>query len=732
MIDFGIGEGNSVDEGSRTRRSLHQVYVSSLGTPTYMSPEQAGLSGLDVDTRSDIYSLGVLLYELLTGTTPLDKTEIQEQAYEELCRQIREVDAPKPSTRFSTLNDAQRSTVAEQRQIEPRELRQTLNGDLDRVVLKSIEKDRDRRYGSPQDLAADIKRFLEDKPVLAVPPSQWYLARKYMRRHRTAIFTAATVASILVLATGLSTWQAVGLARANRIAKERTIAAELSAKEALNAKGIAEAASDSAAASERRTAELAEERRRLLYANNMQLADQLWKSEEGVPADIHNLLSAWIPSDGRPDLRDFVWRYQWTRLHFGAEQTVVCTRAATLSSTGHLIVAEKNRIRKWDPASKTFVELWDDVSDKTRIDLSSCGRWAALNDTSTVRLIDLDQRKLHREFRGNGSRFAQGGDFILIWNTEPDLSQHSFELWNVTSGASWKLGDSDYQREQTHIAHADSISPDGQYVALAKDLFKLDVHQRDRDIERWSWRTGVDGVAWSPNGALVVSSHFDGSLLIRFVDDRNNPLMVKTGRSGIRALAFSSDSQQLAVGSEDGTVMFYDMSHFYETTDVKARDATSPSIGSLSPPERISTLKAHVGSIQSISFSPDDTSVVTRDAEGITRLWRLDNTANELAAPADLPMDGRVGIDVADVDGSVQVSHVYSDRLEITDGEISEGDRITAISDDTGAHTLSANWDTIDVQRLLAGPKGNRCSTGDHFRFDVQTPCGEATTYKRG
>ena len=146
-----------------------------------------------------------MLYELLTGTTPLDKTEIQRQAYDELCRQIQEVEAPKPSSRISTLKDAERSTIAQQRGIEPKNLRQLLDGDLDLVVLKALEKDRDRRYSTPQDLAADVDRFLADQPVLAVPPSSLYLARKYFRRHRFAILTAATMAVALLAACLLYT-----------------------------------------------------------------------------------------------------------------------------------------------------------------------------------------------------------------------------------------------------------------------------------------------------------------------------------------------------------------------------------------------------------------------------------------------------------------------------------------------------------------------------------------------
>ena len=197
VIDFGLAKATSGQK--LTDKTVYTGFMKLMGTPVYMSPEQAGLSGLDIDTRSDVYSLGVLLYELLTGTTPLDKTEIQKQAYDELFRQIREIEAPRPSSRVSTLKDADRSSIAQQRGIESKNLRQLLDGDLDVVVLKALEKDRDRRYSSPQDLSADVDRFLADQPVLAVPPSSWYLARKYFRRHRLAILTAAAMAVALRL-----------------------------------------------------------------------------------------------------------------------------------------------------------------------------------------------------------------------------------------------------------------------------------------------------------------------------------------------------------------------------------------------------------------------------------------------------------------------------------------------------------------------------------------------------
>jgi serine/threonine protein kinase len=209
VIDFGVAKATQARLTERTLfTGLHQM----IGTPTYMSPEQAGLGALDIDTRSDIYALGALLYELLTGRTPFTKEEFEKAGLDEIFRLIREQEPPKPSTRLSTLTHEELTTISTRRQSEPAKLNKLLRGDLDWVVMKAMEKDRRRRYETPDALANDLVRHVNNQPVTARPPSTTYLLGKYLRRHRlpiaascTAIITlslAAVIAYLLVFPSG--------------------------------------------------------------------------------------------------------------------------------------------------------------------------------------------------------------------------------------------------------------------------------------------------------------------------------------------------------------------------------------------------------------------------------------------------------------------------------------------------------------------------------------------------
>ena len=526
VIDFGLAKAMS---GQRlTDKTVYTAFMRLMGTPLYMSPEQAGLSGLDVDTRSDIYSLGILLYELLTGTTPLDKTEIQQKAYDELCRQIREVEAPKPSARISTLREAQRSTIAQHRQIDSKQLRHLLHGDLDRVVLKAIEKDRDHRYETSKDLAADIERFLSDKPVQAVPPNQLYLARKYFRRHKMSILTVTSMFAMLILATVFSSWAAIHAVEAWKVAR----AAERKATEQRER-------AETAAASEKKQRLIAQEMalnaRQTAYSSDMHLANQLVAGHRlGNAAEV---LDRSKPLPGERDLRGWEWRYLWRACHANEFQELCRVEDSiySLSSSfdGRFVAIgawESGGVTVWDLETRERIKHWTATGKQSMVSFSTNRAILAYSkvtatDDGTVVLFDVaaDQEvtKLHLKGRCVGLKFARDGQRLVTASANPrefsapgervpkEAVEGQICVWRITDGKPVLTATHPAffraQKESIPFAATDDLSL--AVYGLEQDIYVIDLKTGDR---LWDGRVHescpVMRLKFSPDGQMLASS----------------------------------------------------------------------------------------------------------------------------------------------------------------------------------------------------------------------------------
>ncbi len=332
VIDFGVAKATGFQ---LTDASLVTAFGAIVGTPEYMSPEQAQLNQLDIDTRSDVYALGVLLYELLTGTTPIDRKRLGQGALLEILRVIREEEPPRPSTRLSTSEAL--ASIAATRKTEPGRLAKLMRGELDWIVMKCLEKDRSRRYETANALARDLQRYLQDEVVEAQPPTAGYRLRKFVRKHRTVLATAATIVLLLVAGVAVSTWQAVRATRAERHAtleRDRAVKSEQEAR-ALQTKAQQEEQKALASASE--AAAMSQFFKELtLEASRVIKEDDKWRQQTVVEAAAilgsekvgalfadHPLAEAeireWVAAQAWPtDNRDLLSNYL-----YGGEKTAI-------------------------------------------------------------------------------------------------------------------------------------------------------------------------------------------------------------------------------------------------------------------------------------------------------------------------------------------------------------------------------------------------------------------------
>jgi serine/threonine protein kinase len=524
VIDFGVAKALNQE---LTEKTLFTAFDHMIGTPQYMSPEQAEMSGLDVDTRSDIYSLGVVLYELLTGTTPLEAKQMRSAAYAEMQRLIREEEAPRPSLRVSTLGE-RLSVVARDRHCDPVQLQRLLRGELDWIVMKALDKDRTRRYETANGLARDLQHYLADEPVEACPPTAGYKLRKFARKNRKLLTTAAAFAALLLLGVAASMWQAVRATQAEAVAlanKQQATAnaaqAQEKEQEANQQRDEARQQRDEVRALNSKLQATQARLRSTLYAAHINLAQHAW--EEGALPRALELLEQYRPGPGEPDIRSFEWRY-------------LCR----LCQGDQLFTVRKARHVIFSPDGKRVITIGGDApqspGDRPAPELKV---WDAQTGQE-LRKFTLNGDANYMFFSPDGQRLASGSDGehkVRVWDT-----QTGQELFTLKGGGRRVV-----------------FSQDGKRLASSSEGSS----EPGREVRQWDARTGQElptlkggprsnfwpNLAFSPDGQRLASND-SGDRTVKVWDTQTGQQLLSLKHTiNAGTLAFSPDGKRLLSAS---------------------------------------------------------------------------------------------------------------------------------------------------------------------------------------
>ncbi len=629
IIDFGIAKAV---QKPLTEKTLFMRFGQMIGTPVYMSPEH--LCGADIDTRSDIYSLGVILYELLTGKQPFDLQQLRKAGQMEMLRVIQEEDPPPPSTRITRLGQ-ELASVAQLRHANPRRFSELLRGDLDWITMKALQKNRARRYGTPLALAEDLQRHLEHQPVNAGPPRLAYRALKFVRRHRYAVAAASGIVLSLLLGLFFVTYALM------RVREERT--------RAVLAERAAEQQRQIALAEAQRARLQETQARRISYASDMALAGHAL--EVGNLGRALGLLHRHAAVPGPEDLRGWEWRYlrqqcQSAELfQLGALSNSVFSLG--LSADGRLAAVgdQDGIIAVWDLPARSL--LWS----------SNSGPLMALAPDGKV-LVDTERR----------IRDPDSGVILAQLNCEPPIRKAAFSpdgrLLAVLCGmdqvcvferAGWKrlaafagfpyapihfggpvftanadalfLGDETGTIQRVGLpggrvvqkwkAHDESItataiSPDSQLLATGSGY-------SDSQIKLWRVSNGEpDGVlqghnawicrlAFSPAGDLLASASADQSICLWDLPAKQLRAKLKGHLQEVWGVAFSGDGKTLISAAKDGSVKVWRI----------PPAAPTSTMVQFKPHDRESSL------LRQFACSPDGREVLGTDAAGTVCRWAL-------------------------------------------------------------------------------------------------------------
>jgi WD40 repeat protein len=557
IIDFGVAKAL----GERlTERTLVTSFGGIVGTLEYMSPEQAEFNARDVDTRADIYSLGVLLYELLTGTTPLSRERLKRTAINEVLRLIREEDPPKPST---CLSERHRSlaAVSAQRRLQNERLTHHLRGELDWIVMRALEKNRERRYQTASGLARDIERYLSGEPVEACPPSRRYRLRKFAYKNRKLLGAALAFALVLVVATAVSGWLALRATLAERTAQ------------------------------------------RHVYVAHMNLAQSDW--EENRLERLVSLLDEHLPRPNEDDLRGFEW-YYWRRLVDtplltlrGHDGLVPC---AIFSPDGKSIASASHDFtaKLWDAEDGSELRTFSGHQDFVLgIAFSPDGRrLATASRDGTIRIWDVATGEPARTLKGHTAWVTS-----IVFSTDGRLASAAqdgvVKFWDAVEGLPLRS----VQSSQGAVFGL-AFSPDGKWLASAG---------QDHSIKIWDVETAstarrltghthqVHRVAFSPDGRWLASAGMDSTARLWDAATGSEQRALKGHADRVFAVTFSPDGKLLASASADQTIRFWDVAS-----------------GS-----QLATLKGHTHWVHSVAFSPDGERLASAGSDRTIRVWNV-------------------------------------------------------------------------------------------------------------
>jgi len=616
VIDFGIAKAT---QQPLTDKTVYTQLEQFIGTPAYMSPEQAEMSGLDIDTRSDIYSLGVLLYQLLVGRTPFDAAELLKSGLEAMRRTIREKEPVRPSIRLGSLPEEERTTTARRRAAEAGKLIGLLRGDLDWIVMKCLEKDRTLRYDTANGLAMDVERFQKNEPVAARPHSAADKVRKFVRRNRVMVTAGATVGAVLVLGISVSIWQAV---RATRAEREQT---RLRASAEANA-----------------------------YAGDMNLAQRALQEDDLGKA--RSLLDRYRPGLGLERLRGFEWRYlaaqavsDYALSDTSSPQSVF---SLALSPDGQVLAVGRQRsVELWDPASLKRIAILEtnvfSASGSLAVAFSPTGRLlAASAPRGGIGLWQLEP------WRIVGELVHTNGPTSLSFSPDgKHLASMALVDWSAPVGLRlWDLENRRTVSPDRHFPPSGEysrvcFSPDGRHLAVGGGSGRITILDCAADrvlVEIQAHTQAITSLAYSPDGKLLASgSGFSADDIRLWNPATGEPAgSLAGGHHGwIPVLQFSADGQRLFSGSADQTIGIW---------DVPTRRLTQK-------------LRGHLDEIYSLVFDARQNNLITGCKDGTLARWDIHQVRQHLLR-LDLPGNNRSpvfagsGSSVAMLDGQGAVA----------------------------------------------------------------------------